>query len=173
MVTKKKNLKLKDQEKSWSEKVIQIKRVTKVVKGGKKLSFRATIIIGNQQGQVGVGIGKAADVISAVKKGVADAKKNTIDITLTKNNSIPHTINGIAGAAQVLMRPSASGSGVIAGGAVRTVLELAGIKNILTKQLGSNNLLNNARATINALTNLRTFAKTADDRAIDISQLYN
>lgn len=173
MAIKKKNLKPKEQDKSWVEKVVQVKRVTKVVKGGKKLSFRATVIVGNQEGQVGVGIGKATDVISAVKKGVADAKKNIINVVLTKNNSIPHKINGVAGAAQVLMRPSASGSGVIAGGAVRSVLELAGIKNILTKQLGSNNSLNNARATINALTNLRTFSKTAEDRAIDIIQLYN
>lgn len=168
---KRKNNKSKEQELNWEERVIQVKRVTKVVKGGKKLSFRAIIIVGNEKGQVGVGIGKATDVISAVKKGVADAKKHIISIPLTKTNSIPHKINGIAGAAQIIMRPSAPGSGVIAGGSVRTVLELAGIKNILTKQLGSNNALNNARATINALTNLRTFKKTAQDREIDINYL--
>lgn len=172
MATKKKNLKTKEQEISWQERVIQVKRVTKVVKGGKKLSFRAVIIIGNEKGQVGVGIGKATDVIGAVKKGVTDAKKHIINVPLTKHLSIPHHINGIYGAATVLMRPSAPGCGVIAGGGVRTVLELAGIQNILTKQLGSNNILNNARATIQGLINIKTFKKTAQDRDIDITSLY-
>nr|YP_009589129.1 30S ribosomal protein S5 [Corallina ferreyrae]QBL75645.1 30S ribosomal protein S5 [Corallina ferreyrae] len=173
MAIKKKNLKQREQEANWEERVIQVKRVTKVVKGGKKLSFRAIIIVGNEKGQVGVGIGKATDVINAVKKGVTDAKKNIINIPLTKTYSIPHRINGIEGAAKVLMRPSAPGSGVIAGGAVRTVLELAGIKNILTKQLGSNNALNNARATINGLSDLRTFKQAAQDRSINVIKLYN
>lgn len=173
MSTKKKNTKNKDTESNWEERVIQVKRVTKVVKGGKKLSFRAIIIIGDEKGQVGVGIGKATDVIGAVKKGVADAKKNIISIPLTKENSIPHKINGISGSAQVVMRPSATGSGVIAGGAVRTVLELAGIQNILTKQLGSNNILNNARATIDGLLNLKNFQQAAIDRNLNIKVLYN
>jgi len=173
MAIKKKNFKQKDQDVNWEERVVQVKRVTKVVKGGKKLSFRAVIIVGNEKGQVGVGIGKATDVIGAVKKGVADAKKNIIKIPLTKHNSIPHRINGISGAAKVLMRPSATGSGVIAGGSVRTVLELAGVQNILTKQLGSNNVLNNARATIDGLVNLRTLKQTAKDRDITLESLYN
>ena len=171
MSIRKKNLKNKE-EVNWAERVVQVRRVTKVVKGGKKLSFRAIIIVGNEKGQVGVGIGKATDVIGAVKKGVIDAKKNVISIPLTKDNSIPHYINGISGAAKVLMRPSAPGSGVIAGGAVRTVLELAGIQNILTKQLGSNNILNNARATINGLLNLQTFQQTAKNRGISLSEIY-
>ncbi len=173
MAIKRKNNKNKETETNWEERVVQVKRVTKVVKGGKKLSFRAVIIIGNEKGKVGVGIGKATDVIGAVKKGVANAKKNIISVTLTKDNSIPHRINGISGAAQVVMRPSAPGSGVIAGGAVRTVLELAGIQNILTKQLGSNNILNNARATINGLLNLRDMQQTAVDRSLTLSSLYN
>lgn len=173
MITKKKSSKGKEQEITWEERVAQVKRVTKVVKGGKKLSFRAVIIVGNEKGQVGVGIGKATDVIGAVKKGVTDAKKNIVNVPLTKNKSIPHNIKGISGAAQVLMCPSAPGSGVIAGGAVRTVLELAGIQNILTKQLGSNNALNNARAAVNALTRLRTFKQTAQDRGINILSLYS
>lgn len=172
MTTKNKIFKDKEHEANWTEKVIQVKRVTKVVKGGKKLSFRAVIIVGNEKGQVGVGIGKATDVIGAVKKGVADAKKHTVNVPLTTHQSIPHKINGVSGAAKVLMRPSAPGSGVIAGGAVRTVLELAGIRNILTKQLGSSNTLNNARATIDALINLRTLKQAADDRGISISALY-
>lgn len=169
---KKKNLQNKDQEKSWEERVVQVKRVTKVVKGGKKLSFRAILIVGNEKGQIGVGVGKASDVIGAVKKGVADAKKHLINIPLTKSSSIPHPINGISGAAKVIMKPSATGSGVIAGGSVRTVLELAGVKNILAKQLRSGNTLNNARAAINALANLRTFNATAKDRNISIDVLY-
>lgn len=168
---KKKNIKNKD-ENNWEEKVVQVKRVTKVVKGGKKLSFRAVLVIGNENGQIGVGVGKANDVIGAVKKGVADAKKHTINIPLTKYLSIPHPINGRAGAAKVMLRPSATGSGVIAGGSTRAVLELAGIKNILAKQLGSNNTLNNARAVLNALQNLKTFEETAKNRDIEINQLY-
>ena len=173
MSIKKKNLKNKETEVNWEERVAQIKRVTKVVKGGKKLSFRAVIIIGNEKGQVGIGIGKATDVIGAVKKGASDAKKNIISVPLTKDDSIPHLVYGISGAAQVVMRPSAPGSGVIAGGAVRTVLELAGIKNILTKQLGSNNILNNARATISGLLNLKDLQQAAKDRDLMVSELYN
>lgn len=168
---KKKNSKAKE-DNVWEEKVVQVRRVTKVVKGGKKLSFRAVLVIGNENGNIGVGVGKANDVIGAVKKGVADAKKHTVHVPLTKYLSIPHRINGRAGAAKVMLRPSATGSGVIAGGSTRTVLELAGIKNILAKQLGSNNTLNNARATLNALKNLRTFKETATNRKIEMSQLY-
>nr|QCI06926.1 ribosomal protein S5 [Halydictyon mirabile] len=168
---KKKHIKNKE-EINWEEKVIQVKRVTKVVKGGKKLSFRAILVIGNNEGQIGVGVGKANDVIGAVKKGVSDAKKNIINIPITKSYSIPHPIYGIAGAAKIILKPSATGSGVIAGGSSRIVLELAGIKNILAKQLGSNNTLNNARAALNALQNLRTFTQTADSRNISLSDLY-
>nr|QVY58375.1 30S ribosomal protein S5 [Kappaphycus striatus] len=173
MTIKKKNIKNKDQELNWEERVVQIKRVTKVVKGGKKLSFRAILVIGNSKGQIGVGIGKASDVIGAVKKGVADAKKHIISVPLTTHNSIPHPINGISGAAKVMLRPSAIGSGVIAGGSVRTVLELAGVKNILAKQLRSSNTLNNARAALHALSSLRTFAQTANNRDISTEYLYH
>ncbi len=162
----------KEKEFNWQERVVQIRRVSKVVKGGKKLSFRAIVVVGNEKGQVGVGVGKAADVIGAVRKGVADAKKQLVDVSLTKSNSINHVTNGIAGGAKVFMRPAAPGTGVIAGGAVRTVLELAGVKNILAKQLGSNNPLNNARAAVNALSSLRTFSQVAQERGVDIEQLY-
>jgi small subunit ribosomal protein S5 len=141
----------------WSERVVAIQRVTKVVKGGKKMSFRAVIIVGNENGKVGVGVGKAGDVITAVRKGVTDGKKNIVNVPVTSSNSIPHPINGRFGAAKIVLRPSAPGSGVIAGSSIRTVLELAGIKNILSKQLGSNNLLNNARATVNGLSSLRSY----------------
>jgi small subunit ribosomal protein S5 len=169
---RKKSNRTKEKEVEWQERVVQIRRVTKVVKGGKKLSFRAVVIVGNERGQVGVGVGKAADVIGAVRKGVADGRKNVVEVPLTKSNSIPHPVNGAGGGAQVMMRPAAPGTGVIAGGAVRTVLELAGVRNILAKQLGSSNPLNNARATIDALESLRTFADVAKERGIPIEHLY-
>ena len=156
----------KEKDNEWQERVVQIRRVTKVVKGGKKLSFRAIIVIGNEKGQVGVGVGKASDVIGAVKKAVTDAKKQLVVVPMTKDNSIPHIIHGRSGAAKVIMRPSAPGSGVIAGGSVRTILELAGVKNILAKQLGSNNPLNNARAATDALFKLKTFVQISKDRSL-------
>ncbi|MEO0535056.1 MAG: 30S ribosomal protein S5 [Cyanobacteria bacterium P01_A01_bin.123] len=172
MANRRKNNKAKEKESDWQERVVQIRRVTKVVKGGKKLSFRAIVVVGNEKGQVGVGVGKASDVIGAVKKGVADGKKHLVEVPLTKANSIPHPVNGIGGGAKVMMRPAAPGTGVIAGGAVRTVLELAGVQNILAKQLGSNNPLNNARAAANALASLRTFAEVAEERGVSIEKLY-
>nr|SCW23035.1 Ribosomal protein S5 [Nemalion sp. H.1444] len=172
MANKKKTSRGREQDHQWEERVVQVRRVTKVVKGGKKLSFRAILVIGDEKGQVGVGAGKASDVIGAVKKAVSDAKKNVIKIPLTKFNSVPHQVNGISGAAEVIMRPSAEGSGVIAGGSVRTVLELAGVKNILAKQLGSSNSLNNARAALNALSNLKTFHTVAIERNISTDMLY-
>lgn len=162
-----------EKESEWQERVVQIRRVTKVVKGGKKLSFRAIVVVGNEKGQVGVGVGKAADVINAVKKGVSDARKHAIDVPLTKSNSIPHPTNGIGGGAKVMIRPASPGTGVIAGGAVRTVLELAGVKNILAKQIGSSSPLNNARAAINALATLRTFSEVARSRGLTLEQLFN
>jgi small subunit ribosomal protein S5 len=170
---KNKSNKAKDKEVTFQERVIQIRRVSKVVKGGKKLSFRAIVVVGNEKGQVGVGVGKASDVIGAVRKGVADGKKHLVDIPLTKTNTIPHPVTGAGGGANVMMRPAAPGTGVIAGGAVRTVLELSGIKNILAKQLGSDNPLNNARAAVNALKSLRSFAQVAEDRGVPVENLYS
>lgn len=172
MAKGRKNTKSREKETDWQERVVQIRRVTKVVKGGKKLSFRAIVVVGNERGQVGVGVGKAADVIGAVKKGVADGKKHLVDVPLTKNNSIPHPSTGVGGGAKVMMRPAGPGTGVIAGGSVRTVLELAGVKNVLAKQLGSDNPLNNARATVEALSSLRTFAEVAEERGVPIEKIY-
>ncbi|MBW4659118.1 MAG: 30S ribosomal protein S5 [Drouetiella hepatica Uher 2000/2452] len=169
---RRKNDRAKEKESEWQERVVQIRRVTKVVKGGKKLSFRAIVVVGNERGQVGVGVGKASDVIGAVRKGVADGKKHLVKVPLTKANSIPHPVNGVGGGAKVMMRPAAPGTGVIAGGAVRTVLELAGVRNILAKQLASGNPLNNARAAANALSSLRTFSEVAEERGIPLENLY-
>jgi small subunit ribosomal protein S5 len=172
MTNRRKSTRKVEKESNWQERVVQIRRVSKVVKGGKKLSFRAIVVVGNERGQVGVGVGKASDVIGAVKKGVADGKKHLVDVPITKSSSIPHPTNGIGGAAKVMMRPAAPGTGVIAGGAVRTVLELAGVRNILAKQLGSSNPLNNARAAVNALDSLRTFSDVAEERGIPVESLY-
>ena len=168
---RKKN-KNREKDSEWKERVVQIRRVTKVVKGGKKLRFRAIVVVGNEKGQVGVGVGKASDVIGAVKKGVADGKKHLVEVPLNKAYSIPHPTTGRAGGARVFMRPAAPGTGVIAGGAVRIVLELAGVRNILAKQLGSDNPLNNARAAAAAIESLRTLASVAEERSIPIEKLY-
>lgn len=172
MAKNRKNNRDKAKETNWQERVIQIRRVSKVVKGGKKLSFRAVVVIGNEKGQVGVGVGKAGDVIGAVRKGVADGKKQLVDVSITKSSSITHITQGVAGGAKVIVRPAAPGTGVIAGGAVRTVLELVGLKNILAKQLGSNNPLNNARATVDALDGLRTLSEVAQERDVPLEHLY-
>jgi small subunit ribosomal protein S5 len=135
----------------YEEKILQIKRVTKVVKGGKLMNFRAVVIIGDNNHKVGVGVGKAENVNLAMDKAILNGKKHLINVPITFKDSLPHSINTSFGAAKIMLRPASQGTGVIAGGAVRTVLELAGIKNILAKQFGSKNLLNNAKATLLAL----------------------
>ncbi len=157
-------------ESEWKEQVVQIRRVTKVVKGGKKLSFRAIVIVGNKKGQVGMGVAKAAEVIVAIQKAVADGRKNLITVPIFKT-TIPHMITGRSGAGSVVLKPASQGTGVIAGGAVRAVLELSGIENILSKSLGSKSPLNAANATLNALKSLRTFKDVAAQRGITMNQL--
>ena len=156
----------------YKENVVAINRVAKVVKGGKKLSFRAIVIVGNQKGQVGVGCAKAAEVIIAIQKAVADGRKNLIEVPIFKT-TIPHPIVGRSGAGSVMLRPASQGTGIIAGGAVRSVLELAGIENILCKSLGSKSPLNAANATMNALLNLRPFAQVAKRRGKTVSEILN
>jgi len=150
------------------ERLIKISRVSKVTKGGKKLSFRAVVVVGDENGKVGVGVAKAADVVNAFKKAKTDGRKNLIELPLTKALSIPHHVIGTFGACKIIMRPSIEGSGVIAGGAVRIVLEVAGVKNVIAKQLGSNNLLNNARASIDALQNLTTKSQIIKKRGLTL-----
>merc|ERR1712153_108270 len=157
----------RNQEPKLVERLIKISRVSKVTKGGKKLSFRAIVVIGDENGQVGVGVAKADDVVNAFKKAKSDGRKNLIKLPITKALSIPHDVQGTFGACNVIMRPSVEGSGVIAGGAVRIVLEVAGVKNVIAKQLGSNNLLNNARAAICALENLTTKSQVAKIRDLN------
>lgn len=157
-------------ESEWKEQVVQIRRVTKVVKGGKKLSFRAIVIVGNKKGQVGMGVAKAAEVIVAIQKAIADGRKNLITVPIFRT-TIPHVITGRSGAGSVILKPASQGTGVIAGGAVRAVLELCGIENILSKSLGSKSPLNAANATLNALKELRTFKDVARERGISMKQL--
>lgn len=156
----------------WTERVVQIRRVTKVVKGGKKLSFRAIVIVGNQKGQVGVGCAKAAEVIIAIQKAIADGRKNLITVPIFKT-TIPHPITGRSGAGSVMLRPAAQGTGIIAGGAVRQVLELAGIENILCKSLGSKSPLNATNATLEALKSLTPFKDIAKKRGKTIAEILN
>ena len=157
------------QKSLFVERLVKINRVSKVTKGGKKLSFRAIVVVGNENGSVGVGVAKAEDVVNAFKKAKIDGRKNLIKFPLTKALSIPHNVLGNFGASKVFMKPSIEGSGVIAGGAVRIVLEVAGVKNIIAKQLGSNNLLNNARASVFALKNLTTQTEATKKRNLNIN----
>lgn len=154
-------------EEKFIERLIKISRVSKVTKGGKKLSFQAIIIIGNGKGKVGVGMAKATDVINAVQKAKTNGIKNLISLPITKSLSIPHNVVGQFGACKIIMRPAVEGSGVIAGSSIRTVLEVAGIKNVIAKQLGSNNLLNNAKASINALNALTTKSQILKKRCLN------
>ena len=140
--------------KEFQESVIQIDRVTRVVKGGRRLRFRATVCIGNRKGKVGIGMGKSKEVQGAIQKAVAQAKKNMITIKLDEN-TVAHDVQSKFKSAKVLIKPASEGTGLIAGGAVRTVLELVGVKNVLTKSLGSNNKINTTKATIEALKMLR------------------
>ena len=154
-------------ETKFVERLIKISRVSKVTKGGKKLSFRAIVVIGDENGKVGVGVAKADDVVNAFKKAKTDGYKNLIKLPLTKSLSVPHYVIGNFGACKIIVRPSIEGSGVIAGGAVRIVLEVAGVKNVIAKQLGSDNLLNNARATICALGSLTTKSEVSEKRNLN------
>lgn len=160
------------QQSEWKEQVIQVRRVTKVVKGGKKLSFRAIVVVGNKNGQVGVGCAKAAEVIIAIQKAVADGRKNLINVPIFKT-TIPHPITGRSGAGSVMLKPASQGTGVIAGGAVRAVLELAGIENILSKSLGSKSPLNAANATLDALQSLKPFDVVAKRRGLSLKDMLN
>lgn len=159
--------------KPWEKRVVKVSRVSKVVKGGKKISFRATVVIGDKKSKVGVGMGKAVEVSNAIKKAETNAKKNVITVHIREGQTIAHATIGVAGGSKVFIRPAVQGTGVIAGGSVRSVLELAGIKNILSKQLGSNNALNNARATIKGLQSLTTKEEVIKKRNISMEHFLN
>lgn len=155
----------------FDEEVISIRRVTKVVKGGKNLRFSASVIVGNRNGKVGLGKGKAREVPLAIKKAVSDAKKNLIDVPIV-DDTIPYFSIGKFGAARVVMRPASAGTGVIAGGAVRVIMELAGIKNILTKSLKSKNIITVAQAVICGLNDLTSPDEIKKKRDIPEEELW-
>nr|AFK40294.1 unknown [Medicago truncatula] len=154
------------------ERVIQVRRVTKVVKGGKQMRFRAIVVVGDKQGRVGVGVGKAKEVVSAVQKSAINARRNLIRVPMTKYLTFPHRTDGDYGASKVMLRPASPGTGVIAGGSVRIVLEMAGVENALGKQLGSDNALNNARATIAAVQKMKQYSEVAEERGIPMEELW-
>ena len=160
------------QESDLQENVVFINRVAKVVKGGRRFSFAAVVVVGDGKGKIGAGLGKAAEVPEAIRKGVEDAKKNMITVAL-KNGTIPHPMLGIHGAGKVIMKPAAEGTGIKAGGPVRAVLALAGIRNILTKSLGSSNPINMVRATMDGLSKLENAETVAALRGKSLDEIYN
>jgi small subunit ribosomal protein S5 len=160
-----------NEEKSpYESKTVELRRVTKVVKGGRTMRFSATVVVGDKNGKVGLGIGKAAEVPAAMEKATAAARKNLISVPIV-GTTVPHSIKGVFSRGAVLLMPAAEGTGVIAGGPVRAVLELAGIKDIRTKSLGSNNATNCAKATVEGLSQLRTAETIAAIRGIPVERL--
>ena len=153
------------------DRVVTINRVTKVVKGGRTFRFAALVVVGDENGHVGVGLGKAAEIPEAIRKGKEDAKKNLIYVERTEANSIYHEIKGHFGSAIVLLKPAPEGTGVIAGGSVRAVMELAGVKNIVTKSIGSNNKRNVVNAAIEGILQLKTPAQVARLRGKTVEEI--
>lgn len=163
---------VKSSEIELVDKLVGIQRVTKVTKGGRSFSFSAIVVVGNENGVVGHGLGKANEVTEAISKGIDDAKKNLIKVPVV-NGTIPHEQNGKFGGARVFMRPAAHGTGVIAGGAMRAVLESVGVHDVLAKSKGSSNPHNVVKATIDALVQLRDAYTVAEHRGVELSKVFN
>jgi small subunit ribosomal protein S5 len=159
-------------ESEFKEKMVSLNRVAKVTKGGRTFSFAAIVVVGDGKGMVGQGLGKAREVSDAIAKAVEDAKKNLVKVPVM-NGTIPHEVQGKFGAGRVLLRPASDGTGVIAGGAMRAVLDMAGIHNVLAKSQGSSNPHNVVKATLNGLSKLRTPLTVAKQRRIDIQKVFN
>jgi len=161
----------KPREKEYNESVISVNRVTKVTKGGRRLRFAATVAVGDGKGKVGLGTGKANEVQDAIKKAIQDATNNVIKLDLVEERTVSHDAIGTSGAAKVLIKPAKAGTGIIAGGAVRAILELAGVKDIISKSLGSNTQINTARATMDALTKQKSAAHIAELRGKSVEEI--
>lgn len=159
-----------EQVSEFKEKLVAINRVTKVVKGGRNFRFAALVVVGDEKGRVGAGIGKAAEISEAIRKGVEDAKKNLVTVPLT-GTTVPHEVIGRFGTGKIVLMPAAEGSGVIAGGAARAVLELAGVKDILTKSYGTNNRINMVKATLEGLKLLRSAEQVAKLRGKTVEEI--
>ena len=159
-----------EQENEIVDRLVSLNRVAKVVKGGRRFSFSSLVVAGDGNGRVGAGLGKANEVPESIRKGFDQAKKSMVDVPLI-NGTIPHTVIGHYGAGRVLLKPASEGTGVIAGGAVRAVLESAGVNNILSKCMGSTNPHNVVRATMDALTQLRSMSETAKRRSVSIEHM--
>ena len=162
----------RQQESDLQERVVYIHRVSKVVKGGRRMSLVALVAVGDGKGTVGLGMGKSTEVPLAIQKAVDDAKKNMFKVPITENGTIPHTVEGHFGAGRVLIKPAVPGTGVIAGGPVRPLFELAGITNVLSKSLGTNNALNIIKAAAEGLKELSSPEDTADRRGITVSEMF-
>ena len=154
------------------EKVVFINRVSKVVKGGRRFSLTALVVVGDGEGHVGVGMGKSTEVPNAIRKGVEDAKKNLFYVPLTPEGTLPHEVLGTHGAGKVLLKPASPGTGLIAGGPVRSLMELAGVKNLLSKSLGSNNAMNLVKAAAEGLKSLSSPNDVARRRNMSIAKIY-
>ena len=163
---------MKSSDIELKDKLVNIRRVTKVTKGGRTFSFSAVVVVGDESGVVGHGLGKAKEVTTAISKGIDDAKKNLIKVPLVKG-TVPHEQNGKYGGARVFLKPAAHGTGVIAGGAMRAVLESVGVTDVLAKSKGSSNPANVVKATIDALSQLRDAAAVAEHRGVSVDKVFN